>query len=267
MPSTKNSKILHDRELKVIGLGGIGTPVAQALAQFLAFRSTRCKMWLIDGDRYMEHNKERVLFFAELDNKAVVKAQELSHALEGRIGILPVPKYVTPKNIRQMITEGDILFLCVDNHATRKLVGDRCRKLKDVVLISGGNDGIEEGRTGTFGNVQVFLRCRGRDLTNPLTRFHQELARPRDKRPDELGCAELIQQVPQLVFTNLAVASAMLGTFYAWLSGTLNYEELYLDILHGHCTPVRRAVEERPSRRNSILSKGRRKGTVERNAS
>jgi hypothetical protein len=225
--------------IKVIGLGGIGAPVAQAMAQFLSFQAFAKMLWLIDGDIYEERNRERVLFEG-CDNKAVAKAQELARAIGGGLTILPVPEYVTPRNVRHLIEEGDVVFLCVDNHASRKLVCNRCRRLRDVVLISGGNDGIEDGRAGTFGNVQVYLRQAGRDVTNPLTRFHPELARPKDRRPDERGCAALAQAAPQLLFTNLSVASAMLGTFHAWLSGTLDYEELYLDLARGRTTPVTR---------------------------
>jgi hypothetical protein len=237
---------LHDRQIKIIGLGGIGTPVAQALAQFLAFRPVACPVWLIDGDAYEERNRARVLFQA-YDNKAVAKAQELTEAVNGRVTILPVPRYVTPGNARRLIEERDIVFLCVDNHQTRKLVSNRCRRLTDILLFSGGNDGIELERTGTFGNVQIYLRERGQDCTNPLTRFHPEIAHPADHSPVQLGCAALVTQAaPQLLFTNLAVAATMLGAFYAWLQETLNYEEIYLDLSLGRTTPVQRALGQRP---------------------
>jgi hypothetical protein len=232
---------LEGRAVKIIGLGGIGSPVAQAMAMFLSSRRLPCPLWLVDGDVYEERNRDRVLF-QSYENKAVAKARELAAVVNGRVSILPVPQYVTPRNARRLIEERDIVFLCVDNHATRKAVNNRCRKLKDVVLFSGGNDDIENGREGTFGNAQVYLREDGRDATNPLTRFHSEIARPQDKNPGQLGCAELAAQAaPQLLFTNLAVASAMLGAFYAWCQGKLDYEEVYLDIVLGKMTPVRRA--------------------------
>jgi len=239
--SPKAIHSLHNWNVKIIGLGGIGSCVAQALAQFLAFHAPDCTLSLIDGDAFYEENKTRMLF-QEYDNKALVKAQELSEALNGRIGILPVPHYVTPRNIRKLVVDRDMIFLCVDNHATRKIVSDRCRGLKNTVLFSGGNDGIEEGRTGTFGNVQIYCRLHGRDYTNPLTRFHPEIRNPRDKRPDELGCMALTQNGPQLLFTNLMVAAVMLGTFYAWLLGSLDYEELYFDIARGDFAKARRGV-------------------------
>ena len=232
------------KAVKVFGLGGIGAPVAQAMAQFLSFQpGGPCSLWLIDGDHYEERNRERVLFEI-YDNKAVAKAQELTRACDGRVTIFPVPEYVTPRNVHRLIEEGDTIFLCVDNHASRRLVSNRCRRLGDVVLFSGGNDGVEQakGQAGTYGNVQVYIRQGGHDVTHPLTRFHPEIAHPQDKRPDELGCTALVQAAPQLLFTNLAVASTMLGAFYAWMQGTLDCEEIYLDIASGRAVPVKREV-------------------------
>jgi len=234
--------------IKCIGLGGIGATVAQGVAQFLGSQKTAATLWLIDGDAYEERNRDRVLFEA-CENKAVVKARELMRACGGDLRILPMPDFVTARNVARIIEEGDVVLSCVDNHASRRLIGNRCRRLRNVFLVSGGNDGIEDGRTGTFGNVQVYLRRSGRDVTNPITRFHPEIYGAADMRPDEVGCAEQFHAAPQLLFTNLAVAAAMLGAFYAWLSGTLAYEELYLDVAVGRMTPVTRVLPRKPRRR------------------
>ena len=232
---------LAGRTVKVIGLGGVGAPLAQALTQFLAWGRAASTLSLVDGDAYEERNRERV-HFQGFGNKAISKAEELTAICDGAVSIVPVPKYVTPRNVSRIVQEGDIVFLAVDNHATRRLVSNRCGKLLDGVLFSGGNDGIDNGQEGTFGNVIVYVREEGKDLTHPLTRFHPEIARPKDKRPDELGCAELAQSAPQLLFTNLAVASTMLAAFHAWLAGKLHYEEVYLDIAQCRMNPVRRAM-------------------------
>ena len=235
---------LEGRSVKIVGSGGgIGTPLTQAVAQFLAFGRPDCVLFLIDGDRYEEKNRTRVLF-EKVGNKAIVQSQHLAEALGGVPPIVPVPGYLTPQNAHRLIEERDVVFLCVDNHASRKAVAASVSRsrLRDIVLISGGNDGIENGQEGTFGNVMVHIREDGRDVTNPLTRFHAEIAQPADKRPDQMGCADLAQSAPQLLLTNLAVAAAMLNPFYAWLTGQLDYEELFLDIGKGKMTSVRRSV-------------------------
>jgi hypothetical protein len=199
----------------------------------------------VDGDAFEESNRGRMIF-ARLGPKAVVLAEELAEPYGDRVNILPVPEYVTAENVASLISSGDAVFCQPDNHATRRLVERRCASLADVALFSGGNDGIEDEKTGTYGNVQVFLRREGRDLTNPLSAFHPEIAEPADALPTDLGCAEAAASAPQLLFTNAAVASAMLAAYYAWRSGILAYEEAYLDILSGRCLPVRRKLLSHP---------------------
>jgi molybdopterin/thiamine biosynthesis adenylyltransferase len=213
------------------------------LSQFLNSLKRESVIYLVDGDRFELRNNGRMLF-GHIANKAVEKAEELSKKFGDYIRYYPVPHYITDDNIAGIIDEGDLVFLCVDNHATRLLVNKRCGELRSTILISGGNDGVEDGKDGTFGNVQIFIRCDGRNVTNPLTRFHPEIEHPSDRRPDELSCGELIQSsAPQLLFTNLAVASAMLNTFFCCLCDELKYEELYMSISRGKMVPVKRGTE------------------------
>ncbi|MEE8304855.1 MAG: hypothetical protein V3S24_20735, partial [Candidatus Tectomicrobia bacterium] len=153
--------------------------------------------------------------------------------------------YVTPETVADSIASGDICFMMVDNHTTRQLISSHCASLPDIVLVSGGNDGVDATHAGSFGNCQLFIRRADVSLTNPLTRFHPEIAQPQDKAPYDMSCGELVQAgVGQLLFTNLAVASAMLNAFFGWLVHEQPpYEEVYLDIRLGRVTPVTRAVE------------------------
>jgi molybdopterin/thiamine biosynthesis adenylyltransferase len=67
-------------------------------------------------------------------------------------------EYLTDDNIIMAIREDDVVFMGVDNHATRKFVSDRCEELNNVVLISGGNDYKD-------GNVITYIRQNGCDVT------------------------------------------------------------------------------------------------------
>ena len=235
------AKRLRRRSIKIIGLGGIGTWVAQALVPFLASIRATCPVWLVDGDSYEESNRARALF-QSYGNKAAVKAAELGALARGAFPIVPVPRYVTPRNVRRLIEEGDVVLLCVDNHKSRKCVSDAARKLRDVLVISGGNDGIDRPSAGTFGNVIAYCRKNGSDVTNPITRFHPDIARPRDRAPYELSCVDLAQSAaPQLLYTNLQVATTMLCALLAWLNDALGYEEVFVDILAARMTPVARS--------------------------
>jgi molybdopterin/thiamine biosynthesis adenylyltransferase len=217
-------------EIKLIGIGGIGCDLLPHLARYLQASGERARLTLVDGDAFEVRNGDRQAF-SELGNKAKVKALELARQFDD-LSFRALPEFVTPENVGGVIRSGDVVFLGVDNHKTRRLVSDRCRALDEVILISGGND-------YTDGNVQVYARAGGRDVTQPLTCFHPEIADPQDRSPHEMSCDELSQEAaPQLLFTNLAVASAMLNAFYAWRQGKLQYGEVYLDILEGKANPI-----------------------------
>jgi molybdopterin/thiamine biosynthesis adenylyltransferase len=230
------------RKFRLIGQGGIGGIVTPVLARFLHALAVDSPLYLIDGDDYELRNRARMAFNA-FGNKAVVNAQQLAQEFEG-LSVIPMSTYVTPATVADSIASGDICFIMVDNHVTRQLISSHCTLLEDVVLISGGNDGVDTAQSGTFGNCQLFIRHAGVSLTNPLTRFHPEIAQPKDKAPYDMSCGELVQAgVGQLLFTNLAVASAMLNAFFGWLvSEQPPYEEVYLDIRLGRVTPVTRGV-------------------------
>lgn len=227
-----------DSRIKVIGLGGIGCIVLEFLGIFLRSLARPMRLVLVDGDKFEAANGQRMRF-GSAGNKADVKAAETIDWLGPcEVAVVAVPKFVTQENIEQLIRPGDIVFLCVDNHPTRKLVSDHCEKLDNVVLFSGGNDGVEPpSQRGTYGNVQIHIRHADKDMTAPLTRFHPEIANPKGKMPTDPDCAQLTQSSPQILFTNLAVAGAMLNAFFAWTCGQLAYQEVNLDILDARMLP------------------------------
>jgi hypothetical protein len=237
----------------IIGLGGIGLQLVRPLAVFLASlvdgvgdqSETSVELILCDGDSFAPENSYR-MDIVDYGNKAEVAARELMDRLpSSTLAIRWVSQYVTPQNVAEIILDGDCVFLACDNHTTRNLVGRHCAKISisNVVLISGGNDGIEDGRFGTYGNIQVFVRKGGSNLTAPIDQFHPEIANPADKAPDQLSCLELVAAgAPQLLFANLAVASGMCNALLRLMMSRDNqtmYDEVALDIAEATSTPLR----------------------------
>jgi molybdopterin/thiamine biosynthesis adenylyltransferase len=238
---TRSQLVCHladESRIKVIGLGGIGCIVLQYLAVFLKSLDRPVRLVLIDGDRFEMANNRRMIF-QTVGNKAEVKAAETAAWLGAcDVSIVAVPQYLTVENVAKLILPGDHVFLCVDNHPTRKIVSDHCGRLSSVALFSGGNEGVDPPRErGTYGNVQVYLRRDGRDATASLTRFHPEIADPKGKPPSEASCVELAVSTPQILFTNLAVASALLNAFFAYTCERLAYQEVKLDVLDARMLP------------------------------
>ena len=225
---------MKTRKIKVIGAGGIGGHLLEPLSRYLSYGEDNIEITVFDGDQFEERNKERQRFSA-CENKASHTVGVLKEQFP-KIHFRAKGEYLTPDNIITSIREGDVVFLCVDNHATRKLVSDRCQELDNVTLISGGND-------YTDGNVIVYIRKDGKDVTKAPTVLHQKIAAPQDKNPGTLtdaerrGCEQEARTNPQLLFTNLAIASSMCNCYYAYENDKVNFEQVYVDILTQRMRP------------------------------
>lgn len=229
----------ENTSIKIIGLGGVGSIVARYLSIFLAAQQKEYRLVLIDGDSFEPGNATRMIFGSHGNKAEVVRDELLTRFQDTKLSIVAVPEYITLANIAQLIKNQDIVFLCVDNHSTRKLVSDSVYWWDaSLVFISGGNDGVSEKRSGTFGNAQFYQIVKGKDITPSLVKYHPEIANPADKHPEDKSCTELVVSTPQILFTNLAVASAMLNTFFLHCCGALNYCELAFDIAEGKMRPT-----------------------------
>lgn len=216
----------------VIGLGGIGGALVPHLARYLRYTSCDATLVLIDGDVFEERNNERQVF-DEIGGKAEVVSRRIKSEIQG-LHVEFVNEYIDNDTVGMHLQNGDYVFLCVDNHATRKVVSDFCEELDDVTLISGGNE-------LTDGNVQIFVRRDGENRTLPIANdFHPEIQYTRDRNPADVGCEQQVEGEPQLLFMNVAIASAMLSAYYAVLQGKLDKDEVYVDIITGNCRAVKR---------------------------
>jgi len=232
------------RDVKLIGLGGVGGIVARYGALYLSALDEATRLVLIDGDVFEPKNASRMLFSSH-GNKASVVCEDLMRAVdESFLSVVAIEEFVTDKNLPRLIREGDTVLLAVDNHATRKLVSDYVRdKLNDVCLISGGNEGAGSDSTGviqrgTYGNVQIYLSQEGIDITPALTQFHPEIESPADQLPNEVSCTDALSSTPQILFANLAVASSILNAFWLHLCGVLHYPEVCFDIHDARMQPM-----------------------------
>lgn len=231
-------------EVVIIGLGGIGCVLAEHLCRILAFGSPFrgieiIKVILIDGDTYQFRNAERQSF-DRIGNKAIVQAELLSKKFP-RILFGAIPCFVGEKNsereiaVESVVKDSRIVFLAPDNGKTRKLVNDHSATLRNVVLISGGNDIVD-------GYAHVYIRKDGKDITPPLTYMNPSISEPKDKSPAEMGCAELMEAKPQLYLANLDVAQAMLILFYSFVTTPINKGLPFYRLFCDSSTGKRRVV-------------------------
>jgi molybdopterin/thiamine biosynthesis adenylyltransferase len=213
------------RRIVLLGCGGIGSQLLGPLSRYLA--STGAREWLlvlVDGDVFERSNLGRQA--CATGDLGTNKAEALAPiATEVGLAVTVIAEFVSAANVSSIVREGDVVLLAVDNHRTRALVDRHLRSLEDATLISGGND-------ETDGNVQLVRRRDGRSLDGHLTEIHPEIGTAPEEEPGAPGCQALAPERPQLLVTNLAVASAMLNCVWAVLEhGSVPYSEVYLDVV------------------------------------
>lgn len=188
----------------VIGLGGIWSYFWPILCRTMVYQKGMPReLVLWDGDEFTKDNMPRQDMFEEDENKpkAEVYADRIKRAFPD-LAVLPQSKFVTKKNIEDAIKDNMLSFLFVDNAATKLLVSQQAAKRKNIILVHGGNEMWD-------GNVQVYARFDGDDITQKLEQTHPEIATPKDKNPGELSCEERAR-LPgggQLAVTNMMVAA------------------------------------------------------------
>lgn len=238
------------RDVFCVGLGGIFQGYIKSLLDLHSTGIVPCEaIMLIDGKRYDDHHRHRQ-YFVNDDAKAI----EQWRLWKGHYPAAPLSHqvvYVDNNNVATLIPNGAIVLTAPDNLATRKLLSDHAVTLTSCLLISGGNDVIDEKRQtdGSLGNVLVHYRLNGQDVTAPITRFHPEIAEPDDTGPTDISCEALVRAgAPQLKITNDLVGIGMMLMLERYL--TLPVEqatqivELWMDSRLGRMAP--RAIQDRP---------------------
>ena len=209
----------------LVGLGGIGSQLVPSLVRYLAFRpEPRPVLVLVDGDAYEHGNRTRQVFPEGAIGSN--KAEALAEASRGGLTVQAVADFLTEANVATVIRDGEVVLMAVDNHWTRFVVDRHLATLDEVTVISGGND-------ETDGNVQLVRRREGEFVDGGLAEIHAEIGLATEAEfAARNGCERQAEERPQLVVTNLMVASAMLNCLWAVLErGSVSYSEVYLDVI------------------------------------
>ena len=215
--------------VKVIGAGGIGTCLLDNLCRVLNYGTSMYNfdevyLGLVDGDQYEEKNLPRQRF-EQRGNKSEVTVKRLEEQFPD-LFLESIPLYINDKNINTVLGGADVVFMCVDNHKTRRMVSHFCAEQDNIILISGGNDSSEDGSQGQMGDVQVFVRKDGENQTLPPHEYHDAIENPPedDEHPEEveaeerIGCLEEQMGAAQLLISNNFAATLMLNTFHGLLT-------------------------------------------------
>lgn len=182
----------------VVGLGGIGSPLAQWLA-----RSGVGHLKLVDGDCVSESDLHRQLLYHEKDAtsatpKSVAAARELER-IGGRTVIESEPSMLTARNASALIGDGiDVVLDGTDHLSVRHRIDRECLQL-GVPWIHGA--ALADHWT-VIGFLPVGRPC-----------FHCYL--PQLPPPEN---TETCETSGVLTATTVAVASSMFSLLTAWIS-------------------------------------------------
>ena len=236
----------------LIGLGGIGSKLADELGRYMSHTTKAPKeLLLVDGDMYSQSNLERQSILESDVGKP--KAQVWSDGLAAEFHNLTVSamcgyvgKEGTKKDnvvpIDRLPMEGAITIVAVDNHATRKLFSDWFQdRIASGVLISGGNE-------KTDGSMITAARIKAAQILPAIDTFHPEIKSPKDKNPADLSCAELakIDGGTQVIWANQMIAALIGNEVHSVVTGEWEKlrkrGEVYFDILENAAVARQRLV-------------------------
>lgn len=147
---------LNQAKVLIVGLGGLGAPVANYLTG--AGVGT---IGLCDPDRVSLSNLQRQMLYTseELGLPKVYAAVKRLHAMNPEVNFRIHPQGLTDENAATIISGYDLVMDCTDNFKTRFLIDDVCKSLDTPWIY---------GAIGEFyGQVSVMNHpaCR-RHLTN-----------------------------------------------------------------------------------------------------
>lgn len=221
----------------IVGVGGIGSWFVDFLSKWLYnspyLEAEKVVINMIDGDKIEMKNKTRQSFKQFDDGfKVNIKVEELINNYGDRIEYQTHPLFIaeTSSNktiaISETIHDGDHVFLCVDNHKTRKQILEYVQELKNIFLVNMTNDEFD-------GSVQYYFKMNGKQMTENILNYHPEIKEAKDKSPDEMSCEELYNSGGvQIIFANINAALIGCEYYRMFLSGKLKkyLSEAYFDI-------------------------------------
>lgn len=126
-------KKLHDAKVLVVGVGGLGSPLAIYLAACGVGR-----LGLVDGDVVAKSNLHRQIVFNDADvgmNKTQCARRALQ-ALNPHCQVQTFDQMLTTQNAHSIISQYDIIADCTDNFFTKYLINDACVQLEKPFVMA-----------------------------------------------------------------------------------------------------------------------------------
>jgi tRNA A37 threonylcarbamoyladenosine dehydratase len=129
---------LAGRHACIVGIGGVGSWAAEALA-----RSGVGRLTLIDLDHVAESNVNRQVHALEgtLGQAKVLAMGERIAAINPECTVVCVEEFVTAENVAALLPACDVVLDCIDQVQAKAALIAHCRRLKWPVVTTGGAGG------------------------------------------------------------------------------------------------------------------------------
>ena len=124
--SLEECAALADKRVTVVGCGGLGGSVIEALARIGVGH-----LRVIDGDAFEESNLNRQVLCTEatLGREKAVVAAERVRAINSEVDVEPVVAFVGEDNVRELLAGSDCVVDCLDNMEARFWIAHACQQL------------------------------------------------------------------------------------------------------------------------------------------
>jgi molybdopterin/thiamine biosynthesis adenylyltransferase len=202
-------RLIESRAL-IIGLGGLGSPVAMFLAA-----SGIGKLIICDNDNVDLTNLQRQIIHSNktIGTSKVRSAMQSIAEINPEVNVVTLQEYVDEKRLLQLVTEADVVIDASDNFATRHAINQACVTHKKP-LVSGAVIRFD-------GQVSVFNLS---DVNSPC--YHCLF--PKGGNNEDMRCAVMGVFAPLVGIIGCVQASEALKILLR-IGRTLNGRLLLLD--------------------------------------
>ncbi|HUN92425.1 MAG TPA: tRNA threonylcarbamoyladenosine dehydratase [Burkholderiaceae bacterium] len=129
---------LRGARVAVVGVGGVGSWAAEALARCAVGR-----LALIDLDHVAESNANRQIHALgdEFGRAKVIAMADRIRAINPQAEVAPVEEFVTPENVADLLQGFDVVLDCIDQARAKAAMIAWCCRSHQPVVVSGSAGG------------------------------------------------------------------------------------------------------------------------------
>lgn len=226
--------VLKELHVGIVGLGGIGSPIAEQLCRLGVGNIT-----LVDGDTLDSSNVNRVYgsTYADVGVPKVEIAKRNIDRIALGTRVETVAEHITYESPAKALRNCDVIFGCTDKQIPRAILNQLSLRYTIPIFDCGvlidsefGEIRGIHGRVTTLMAGEACLFCRGR-ISPEMIRVEALPAEERVQQAKEGYAPELDDPAPAVVPFTSAIASAAVSEFLHRLTGFMGKDRASSEVL------------------------------------